>query len=70
MYCVDKGVINLRWSYDLRFNLKRLTKVGVLTRIEVCCGPVVVQFRLQFFIPANHFDSFRVEINGVAKIFL
>ena len=36
----------------------------------MCCRPVAVQFGIQFVIFAVHVNSFRVEVNGVAKIFL
>ena len=39
-----------------------------LTQIKVCCRPVTVQFGLQSFILAVHFNSFRVEVNSVTEI--
>ena len=36
----------------------------------MCSGPVVVQFGIQFVILAIHFNSFSVEVNGLAEIFL
>ena len=40
----------------------------LLTQIKMCCRPVTVQFGLQFFILAVHFNSFGVEVNSVAEI--
>ena len=34
----------------------------------MCCCPVAVQFGVQFFILAVHFNSFCVEVNGAAEI--
>lgn len=33
--------------------------------MKVCCSPAAVQFCLQFVILTVHFDSFRIEVNGV-----
>ena len=41
-----------------------------LTLIKMCCCSVAVQFGIQFFILAVHFDSFGVKQYGIAEIFL
>ena len=50
--------------------LKNENESRLLTQIKMCNGPVVKQFGVQRVILAFHFNSLRIEVNGVGKIFL
>ena len=39
-----------------------------LTKFKMCNSPVVVQFGLQFFLIAVHFNSFGVKMNSIDEI--
>ena len=39
-----------------------------LTKFKMCYSPVVVQFGLQFFLIAVHFNSFGVKMNSIDEI--
>ena len=39
-----------------------------LTKFKLCNSPVVVQFGLQFFVIAVHFNSFGVKMNSIDEI--
>ena len=39
-----------------------------LTKFKICNSPVVVQFGLQFFLIAVHFNSFGVKMNSIDEI--
>ena len=39
-----------------------------LTKFKICNSPVVVQFGLQFFLIAVHFNSFCVKVNSIDEI--
>ena len=42
--------------------------INHLTKFKMCNSPVVVQFGLQFFLIAVHFNSFSVKMNSIAEI--
>lgn len=52
----------------LRMRSDQSTLNWILTQIKLCYGPVAVQFGIQFIILAIHFNSFRVQVNGLCKI--
>lgn len=46
---------------------KKDNQLQLLTLNYTCCCPVTVQVSSQFFIPAVHFNTFRVEVDGTVE---
>ena len=63
------------WLNSFQFRIifklpKSVKNANILTQVKVSRSPVAVKFGVQFFVFAIHFNSFRVEVNSVAEIFL